>query len=105
MGEQYQVEVADFVAKVNEDPNFVEQVKENPAEAIRSVSYPHPKETDPWIYRIVVGALSLTILSCIAGAVYLQANNKQMPEILIALGTGSLGGLAGLLAPSPNNNK
>lgn len=103
MKEQYQVQVADFREKIHEHPNFIQPVKENPAKAIRSVSS-DPKN-DPWIYRIVVSALSLTILSCIAGAVYLEANSKKLPEILIALGTGSLGGLAGLLAPSPSNKQ
>ncbi|MBW4677314.1 MAG: hypothetical protein KME52_25915 [Desmonostoc geniculatum HA4340-LM1] len=60
-----------------------------------------PLQTDRWIYRIVVGALALTLVSCIGGTVWLQANDKKIPEILIGLGTGALGGLAGLLAPTP----
>jgi hypothetical protein len=61
-----------------------------------------PLQTDRWIYRMVVGALSLTLVSAIAGAVLLQSQDKEIPEILIGLGTGSLGGLAGLLAPTPS---
>ena len=60
-----------------------------------------PLQTDSWIYRIVVSALSLTLVSSISGAVWLQANDKEIPEILIGLGTGALGGLAGLLAQTP----
>ncbi|PHJ67601.1 hypothetical protein VF14_04830 [Nostoc linckia z18] len=60
-----------------------------------------PLQTDRWIYRIVVGALALTLVSCIGSTVWLQANDKKIPEILIGLGTGALGGLAGLLAPTP----
>ncbi|MDF5730286.1 MAG: hypothetical protein PUP92_20255 [Rhizonema sp. PD38] len=59
-----------------------------------------PLQTDSWIYRIIVSALSLTLISSISGAVWLQANDKEIPEILIGLGTGALGGLAGLLAPT-----
>ncbi len=60
-----------------------------------------PLQTDRWIYRMVVGALSLTLVASLGGAIWLQANDKAIPEILIALGTGTLGGLAGLLAPTP----
>jgi len=60
-----------------------------------------PLQTDSWIYRIVVSALSLTLVSSIGGAVWLQTDDKEIPEILIGLGTGALGGLAGLLAHTP----
>ncbi|YAG05640.1 hypothetical protein NSTC731_01916 [Nostoc sp. DSM 114167] len=60
-------------------------------------------QTDPWIYRIIVGTLTSTVLICLIGAIGLQAkDNKQpIPDLLTALGTGSLGALSGLLAPSP----
>jgi hypothetical protein len=62
----------------------------------------HPIETDPWIYRIVVGGLTSTVLICLIGAIGLQAKGaERIPELLTALGTGSLGALSGLLAPSP----
>jgi hypothetical protein len=59
-------------------------------------------QTDPWIYRMIVGTLTSTVLICLIGAIGLQAKgSKQIPELLTALGTGSLGALSGLLAPSP----
>ncbi|MEM7553487.1 MAG: hypothetical protein AAF378_05195 [Cyanobacteria bacterium P01_A01_bin.84] len=60
-----------------------------------------PLQTDRWIYRIVVSALALSLVSSITGAVYLQAKGEEIPDILTALGSGALGGLAGLLAPTP----
>lgn len=60
-----------------------------------------PLQNDRWIYRIVVGALALSLISSIVGAVYLKAEDKDIPDILTALGAGALGGLAGLLAPTP----
>jgi hypothetical protein len=60
-----------------------------------------PIETDFWIYRIVVGGLTSTVLGCLIGAIALQISNRPTPELLTALGTGSLGALSGLLAPSP----
>lgn len=68
----------------------------------------HDKKTswqmDKWIYRIVVSSMSLTIIFSLGGAVWLEANEKEVPEILIALGTGALGGIAGFLAPTPNSS-
>lgn len=61
-------------------------------------------QMDKWIYRIVVSSMSLTIIFSLGGAVWLEANEKEVPEILIALGTGALGGIAGLLAPAPNSS-
>lgn len=60
-----------------------------------------PIETDFWIYRIVVAGLTSTVLGCLIGTIGLQISNKPTPELLTALGTGSLGALSGLLAPSP----
>lgn len=60
---------------------------------------------DKWIYRIVVSSMSLTIILSLIGAIWLKANDKEdIPDIMIALGTGALGGIAGLLAPSPNSS-
>ena len=61
---------------------------------------------DVWIYRIVVGVLGLTVLIAVSGALYLTALSSKewafvIPDALVALGSGALGALAGLLAPSP----
>ena len=61
-----------------------------------------PLQTDRWIYRIVVSALALTLISSVTGAVYLKAKGEEIPDILTALGSSALGGLAGLLAPAPS---
>lgn len=61
-------------------------------------------QMDKWIYRIVVSSMSLTIILSLVGAVWLKANDKDIPDIMIALGTGALGGIAGLLAPAPNSS-
>ena len=52
----------------------------------------------------MVGALSLTLVSCVVGAIWLQVKGTKAPELLTGLGTGALGALAGLLAPSPSRN-
>jgi hypothetical protein len=57
--------------------------------------------TDIWIYRIVVGFLGTTLLTAIAGGIFLQINDKETPAIVTALGTGALGAMTTLLAASP----
>lgn len=78
------------------------QVPSLPEELEQVFTVGTPLQTDRWIYRIVVSALALTLTTSIGGAVWLQLVNKPIPEILIGLGTGALGGLAGLLAPTPS---
>ena len=52
-------------------------------------------QNDIWLYRIVVGSLF--------GAIVLTLSGASTPEVIVALGSAAIGGLAGLLAPSPMN--
>jgi len=94
------------IKKKLEEPHIVEDCRRNPDEEILKLinDVGTPLETDVWIYRIVVAALSLTLVFCVLGAIVLQVNEKKTPELLTGLGTGALGALAGLLAPSPSRN-
>jgi hypothetical protein len=58
---------------------------------------------DVWVYRIVVIALGLCVLASLIGAIMLAIQDRSTPELLVALGSAAVGGLAGLLAPSPLN--
>ena len=58
---------------------------------------------DIWLYRIVVAVLGLTVVGSIFGAIALAMSGQSTPEVLVALGSAAIGGLAGLLAPSPLN--
>lgn len=94
---------------INKESNQVvvkkEDAEKNPKNRVNSTSeFKTPLETDCWIYRIVVSSLALTIIFSIVGAVWLEVNEKETPKLLIALGTGSLGALAGLLAPTPSKD-
>lgn len=57
---------------------------------------------DAWIYRIVVTSLGLVLLITAVGGVMvaLGATRPQSMELLIALASGSVGALAGLLSPT-----
>lgn len=85
---------------VSQNAKLIAENQNNPDEPIANVRT--PLQTDRWIYRIVVSALTFTIVSCIGSAVWLQSQDKEIPEIITGLGTGALGGLAGLLAPTPS---
>lgn len=60
-------------------------------------------EKDIWLYRIVVVVLGLTVVASVVGAIALALIGQSTPEVIVALGSAAIGGLAGLLAPSPLN--
>jgi len=92
-----------LAAALHADPALAARVKANPAEAIAGLAT--PLQSDVWIYRIVVGALALAILGSVAGAIVLALQDRAIPEVLLAIGSASVGALAGLLAPSPSSGE
>jgi hypothetical protein len=60
-------------------------------------------QKDIWIYRLVVIVLGLTVIASVIGTITLTLTGLSTPELLVALGSAAIGGLAGLLAPSPTN--
>jgi hypothetical protein len=60
---------------------------------------------DVWVYRIVVSAFAAVLLIAALGALLLPLSGTQVSEmsgtLLVALTSGAVGALAGLLAPSP----
>ena len=95
---QSAMELADQVAS---DPDLQEEVKADPAGALRRLAGP-PLQTDVWIYRMVVMALGLVVLIAMGGTIYLANSANGVPDALISLGSAAVGALAGLLAPSPS---
>ena len=93
--------VESLASKVATDPAMQQQLRDNPVGTLQKWSAPSPLDTDPWIYRVVVGALGLAILIAIIAAAILAGLSKTVPEGVIAIGSASAGALAGLLAPSP----
>lgn len=89
-------DLADLVAS---DPALQAEVRSDPAGALQRLAA--PLETDPWIYRIIVLALALTMLSVVVASFALVLFDKAIPDVLVALGTAAVGAVAGLLAPSP----
>lgn len=60
-------------------------------------------EKDIWLYRMVVAVLGVTVVASVIGAIALALMGESTPEVIVALGSAAIGGLAGLLAPSPLN--
>lgn len=60
---------------------------------------------DKIFYRIVVAILGLAILFVIGGITALIAYDKDNFDALTAIGSAAVGGLVGLLAPSPVGGK
>lgn len=59
------------------------------------------QQTDPLLYRLVVGALAAALILTVVGGLVLAGMKIDVPASLIALGAASGGALGGLLAPSP----
>lgn len=60
-------------------------------------------ERDKTVYRIAVSALSLAVVGTLGGAIWLGIRQFSVPDIVVAIGSGALGALAGLFAPSPGS--
>jgi len=91
----------DLAELVRTDPDLQAEVKKDPVETLERLS--RPLESDLWIYRIVVGTLAFSILAVIvASTVIVLIQDSDVPDVLVAIGTGAIGALAGLLAPVPS---
>ena len=97
-----------LVAKALSDPTTLNNLRANPEQELPKLAarvmaeLPPPLRSDAWIYRLVVGALGLTVLTTVVGAIALSAQSiSPVPDMLTAIGSASVGALAGLLAPVP----
>ena len=60
-------------------------------------------EHDVWLYRMVIVVLGLTVVASLGGAIALAVAKQPIPEVIVALGSAAIGGLAGFLTPSHSN--
>jgi hypothetical protein len=99
----------EFKSELMSSPKLQNQFKEDPVSAVQDFQQSNPLSTDKWIYRIIVLALGVTILTIIVGVIILIgsgriSDDKGVPTILTAIGSAAIGALAGLLAPPPKTN-
>ena len=93
---------SEFKNELLSNEQLQNEFRNDPVKTILLFEEPVP---DTWIYRLVVGALGFAILLVIIGVVILATSCKSIETPIITLFTaivsGSVGALAGLLAPSP----
>ncbi|MDP5240554.1 hypothetical protein Q9Q94_13500 [Uliginosibacterium sp. 31-16] len=92
------------IALISDESGIPDTVKQDLLATLTPVA--SPLQWDPWIYRMVVGFLGLTVLSTVIGGMVITATSgSNVSEGIIALGSAAVGALAGLLAPSPKGNQ
>lgn len=99
--------IESFQQLVANDTVLQDQLKNDPVAALAQFS--SVRDTDKWIYRVVVSCLGLAILAIITGVIILMlkpdgTSDTKIPTVLTALGSAAIGALAGLLAPSPKQS-
>ncbi len=52
-------------------------------------------QPDVWRYRMVVAVLGLTVVPSVAGTLLQAMADLSTPEVIVALGSAAIGGLAG----------
>ncbi len=82
--------------EVASDPALAARIQQNPAQEIANAATPPPLSEAT--YKIVVIILGLALLIALGAAIYLKGD---VSDFIVAVGSGALGALAGLLAPSP----
>ena len=60
-------------------------------------------QKDVWLYRMIIATLGLIVVKTVVGAIALAMTGQAKPELLVALGSAAIGGLAGFLVPTHLN--
>jgi len=68
---------------------------------LREVEPPPSQQIDPWLYRLVVGILGAAIILVIVVVAILSYTEHPGSELLVAIPSAAVGGLIGMLVPSP----
>lgn len=89
---------------------FRDNVNTNPEETILNAKIPdNPLSWDKWIYRITVIGLVLIVITIIISVVIMYGEDEtsdfQVPDLFVAIGSGAIGAIAGLLTPTPTEKK
>lgn len=99
--------IGDLEAALKNNTDLQEKFKSNPIEAMKEVEIRNPKDTDYWIYRIIVLMLGLAVITIIAGLILIaywndgESKNNKLVTIFATISSGAIGALAGLLSPTP----
>ncbi|MBI1307766.1 MAG: hypothetical protein GC181_14275 [Bacteroidetes bacterium] len=94
----------EFQKELPTNPDLQKKYKEDPVKAIQQFQ---TYVTNNWIYRMVLGSLSTSVLLVIIGIIVLTFAGKTIDTYVTTLFTafvsGAVGALVGLLAPLPKS--
>jgi len=80
------------------DPNLSPEQKKSLIDELRKSS----PTSDRWTFRWAIWILGLVVILTVIALWSLSAGEYEIPDGLIAIGSGAAGGLAGLLTPGRN---
>ena len=80
------------------DPNLSPEQKKSLIDELRKSS----PTSDRWTFRWAIWILGLVVLLTVIALWSLSAGKHEIPDGLIAIGSGAAGGLGGLLTPGRN---
>jgi hypothetical protein len=85
------------------DPKVLVNLKDDPVKELTALVEKAKNEATPSyfatnIFVIVVSALGLVGLIAIIGSIVLASIEREIPQVLIALGSAAVGGLVGLIS-------
>ncbi|MDQ3810801.1 MAG: hypothetical protein M3336_10970 [Chloroflexota bacterium] len=83
-----------------EQPVSIVERRAEMAESLHVASSPGPLSNDVWSYRVSILMLGALGLLALGGALVLSAFGRETPQVAVALGSGAVGALAGLLTPT-----
>lgn len=103
----------ELVRRAVVEPGRIEEIRRDPIpalqklaqEVVRDVPQSRPIDTDVWIWRVLVTALSASMLLTLVSAAVLAIWRIEVPQTITSMGSMALGGVLGLLAPSPIKEK
>ncbi len=97
-----------MVKLFQEDPALIAKLQQDPLKVLQETA-PRAVEKadqtiykrDKLIYRIAIGVLGSLALVAAIGSIVLVLDEKETPEVLVALGSAAVGALVGLFATPP----
>ena len=101
-------DVQDRIVNLDMNPDekekLIEGVKKVKEDADKKAG--SPLVWDEWVYRGAIMVLGFVVIIAIVGTIWLTlAGIKELPAILIALGSASVGAIAGILTPNPGSRE
>lgn len=96
-------QIQNLAAQLRDNDHPDADLRQDTAKVLEDLSEAVSKIPDNWTYRIAVLGIGLTVLTVAIGGIFLYSKDPEagIPGSLVALGSTALGGLVGLLAPSP----